>query len=682
MELLKDIEKLNKDNLAFSFYAPLKNEDANPVIIEYKGENGDDLALLVVADGLGGSGGSPIDLTKDKINIIIDEISKEDGIPFSINNRIITEFDEVNDEKSFFDLTIKSIIENENNTVTNALIASRIVIYRYIKYLTNVILEKDLTVDLRKEIVAYIKETITNIKEKLDIEPVPPYTSILPTTLVSIRYNKTKKQIDVIWAGDSRAYLLTNKGLFQLSDDNEEDGLITNHFNYNSKVKLYLNTFPLEDLNIDDNKFILLVASDGMFDCFGDNDYFLDEYLLLDKIENNNSIKEISDNIKNHMVENHFTDDITLAFYPVGFNDLDDIKVYYKKRYDFINELHNDIISNEDYINMIENKECEEYIDGRIKGFTNKIKTFILDSNLEECEYFGFNRLHDARSNLIYKTITDLKIEDANKYIKSNTEIYEIINEYIKDKKMYDDYNLLINDLKSSIDLIKKIKDDIFDISIKETYNYQLLADNLKLIINSSLKNYYRPLYNELNKIYSDKKINSYLNTTQAMIINENKVFNRTDIRTTPRRYLGQIFDIYCILEDINVFLSNTDIIKKLEESIEDNNSKYIEFMDSVTSENIEKYFNCELLEEKLPSVKDIAKKKLDSLTIEEMLSGIKKILGYRDNTCIDAAFNKVQLDKYRLFIKLQNDEKLKNKVYEIKHELKELKDNYNKFIK
>ena len=243
MELLKDIEKLNKDNLAFSFYAPLKNEDANPVIIEYKGENGDDLALLVVADGLGGSGGSPIDLTKDKINIIIDEISKEDGIPFSINNRIITEFDEVNDEKSFFDLTIKSIIENENNTVTNALIASRIVIYRYIKYLTNVILEKDLTVDLRKEIVAYIKETITNIKEKLDIEPVPPYTSILPTTLVSIRYNKTKKQIDVIWAGDSRAYLLTNKGLFQLSDDNEEDGLITNHFNYNSKVKLYLNTF-------------------------------------------------------------------------------------------------------------------------------------------------------------------------------------------------------------------------------------------------------------------------------------------------------------------------------------------------------------------------------------------------------------------------------------------------------
>ena len=104
--------------------------------------------------------------------------------------------------------------------------------------------------------------------------------------------------------------------------------------------------------------------------------------------------------------------------------------------------------------------------------------------------------------------------------------------------------------------------------------------------------------------------------------------------------------------------------------------------MDSVTSENIEKYFNCELLEEKLPSVKDIAKKKLDSLTIEEMLSGIKKILGYRDNTCIDAAFNKVQLDKYRLFIKLQNDEKLKNKVYEIKHELKELKDNYNKFIK
>ena len=211
---LEKIEYKNtfNDELSFSFYSILKNEDADPAIVKYKqGEN--DYTLITVADGLGGSGAEKVSISESDLINYKNEILRinDDFIKLNESNCFKTEFQDVSNELSYFNKLVSDILPNE--TYTNALLASRIVIFRYIYYMINNNLDLSNQLDKQK-IIDFVKSGIINVKEKLNITKKIELFSILPTTLVSIRYNETNNTIDVIWAGDSRAYILTKNGFF------------------------------------------------------------------------------------------------------------------------------------------------------------------------------------------------------------------------------------------------------------------------------------------------------------------------------------------------------------------------------------------------------------------------------------------------------------------------------------
>jgi serine/threonine protein phosphatase PrpC len=95
----------------------------------------------------------------------------------------------------------------------------------------------------------------------------------LPTTLAAVRYSITSKQtkIESLWAGDSRAYVLTTDGLRQLSKDDADvdesslsgfmqDAPLTNCISLNGETVIHTHTQCV------DGPCVLIVATDG---CYG-----------------------------------------------------------------------------------------------------------------------------------------------------------------------------------------------------------------------------------------------------------------------------------------------------------------------------------------------------------------------------------------------------------------------------
>ena len=95
----------------------------------------------------------------------------------------------------------------------------------------------------------------------------------LPTTLAAIRYHSvdSSTQIDALWAGDSRAYVLTTDGLRQISKDDADvdesslsgfmqDAPLTNCISLNSDTVIHTHTQHVA------GPCVLIVATDG---CYG-----------------------------------------------------------------------------------------------------------------------------------------------------------------------------------------------------------------------------------------------------------------------------------------------------------------------------------------------------------------------------------------------------------------------------
>ena len=304
--------------LSYCFYSVKKDEDADPVVVKTS-KNGKDYILITAADGLGGSGCELVNINKKAKEIYYDTIT--DDIIIDNTLKCIMSQNGLITQKEYLDLLFDDL--NENNEYTNAYLASRLVIFRFVDYLVSNI-DMELDDDNKSKIISFIKNRIDKLKDKLKIEKKSKVgnISILPTTLVSIRYNKTNNTIDVIWAGDSRAYILTKNGLFQLSkDDENESGSMTNNFSYNRNTILNTRTFNLDDFT-DDNRFILFCSSDGFFDPFSEYDFLFDEYYLLHYFENHNSLKDALDNMKKEFEEYYFQDDITISLYSNGFDNL------------------------------------------------------------------------------------------------------------------------------------------------------------------------------------------------------------------------------------------------------------------------------------------------------------------------------------------------------------------------
>ena len=697
----KNIDTTNNYNdsfsndLAYAFYSVKKNEDADPAIVEYS-QNEEEYVLLTVADGLGGSGAEKVFLDEKSFSLYKDAISKT----HNTNNCFKTEFDNVTSEASYFNLLMEDI--SPNNSYTNALLASRIVIYNYINYVINNNVDFKSDEDKQK-IVDYIKNIIDDVKEKLDIQKKIEKFSILPTTLVSIRYNKNTKMVDVVWAGDSRAYILTKNGLFQLSKDNEDSsGFMTNNFSYDRKnIKLYSYSFNKDELFPEDDKFIFLCASDGFFDPFP-QDFLYDEYLLLKYIEESEALADSYKKMKLYLEENHFSDDITLAFYPIGFDSYDDIKEVFKERYEFILNIYKSSEENSKYISYLNSEEIDslEYVDDRVRSNPHKFIDFISNNPEKFDELFEIgdilkdkNAPYEANilSNpLIYGIdyINDYLIDPAKFGIIEDGNTYYSLNESIKEE-----INILNNQLE---DFNKKVLefDEIIN-GFKLFFKNHNIGDDLsEIMIKDKDDDEIDLLVNKLNqsKFVKDKELvkKSYFRSINIFIDEINNLHKKVERGIDKYENVYYYAKLYGLVTSLIVLINKgkNKIIESYEfeiankkQELDENEASYFEFVKNTviraSKENqLDQIFKLDLIGVKPINdrIKDMLNKIDEDTFVKEIISFIGK------NEALDQLFNRTSLEEYRAYLDYKDNNK-EEAVKALLNNLNDLKDNYLKYL-
>lgn len=113
----------------------------------------------------------------------------------------------------------------DGTTHTDAYLASRFVREKILQFFQKQKPDHSQRAKQLLDIIAFIKDELDNYKETLNIQPSALYgnmTRILPTTLAMICWNvmdDNQLSIQDIWAGDSRNYILDERGLHFLSQD-------------------------------------------------------------------------------------------------------------------------------------------------------------------------------------------------------------------------------------------------------------------------------------------------------------------------------------------------------------------------------------------------------------------------------------------------------------------------------
>jgi serine/threonine protein phosphatase PrpC len=270
------------------------------------------------------------------INIPKKENQGEDAPPINFevfsNKRVISVFDGLGGSGS-------TLYEENGEKKTGAYISSRIVARVVLEYFGNLKNQKT-TYEVNDVFISNLKtKIVTALEEKLKLQKyeVSKLKSSLirtfPTTLAlincDIKENKTK--LDVIWAGDSRAYVLTaDKGLIQLSKDDiklnndplenlKNDSPLSNMICLENDFKLNHKSYSF------DNLLLAIVATDGCFGYYSTPMHF--EYYLLNSIMDSNNELEFKDKL-----EQEFSkvsgDDFSLSltsFFDKNFNEIKDV---------------------------------------------------------------------------------------------------------------------------------------------------------------------------------------------------------------------------------------------------------------------------------------------------------------------------------------------------------------------
>lgn len=174
-----------------------------------------------------------------------------------------------------------------------------------------------------------------------------------PTTASIIVTWKKTEALDVLclWAGDSRCYMLSDEGLFQLTEDDLDvkdamenltaDGVLTN-------VITTSKDFVIHSKHIEVNKpCILFAASDGCFGYYSTPMEF--EYVLLDTLQRSSNIVEWEQLLKHSLVE-VAGDDFSLYGYAFLYSSFKRLKLGLAQRKEHLFER---------YIRMIKDASLE-----------------------------------------------------------------------------------------------------------------------------------------------------------------------------------------------------------------------------------------------------------------------------------------------------------------------------------
>lgn len=344
------------------FYSILKNEDATP----YIGDN-----LLIVADGLGGSGSAVHQIDR----------SRHRDLHSEIMSGVFGDISHASDEiEQFIHSSIAPLSDSKDDT--SALWASRIVSTRCAYALTDGEFKEAKLDDkkVRADLAEFISKGLHNAVETFDLKN-GKYDNqrLLPTTLAFIRYAEQENSViaETVWAGDSRCYALTPEGLKLLSvDDEDESGTITNLF-YTDNPKIHLNYLRHEI----QKPCVLMAVSDGIFDPFNPHDHLGVEHTLLSAISECASEEKLADRLHSLFNSIH-GDDATMAFVPFGFADFADMKKTLKERAEKIQSImqkKDEMHSALEVINLSE-EEAKHYVTSRTSDRYDHIISTVLDA--------------------------------------------------------------------------------------------------------------------------------------------------------------------------------------------------------------------------------------------------------------------------------------------------------------
>ncbi len=265
---------------------------------------------------------------------------------------------------------------------TSALWASRIVIARCVYALTT---DRFKTADLRDEnvraeLAGFILRGLNNVARRFGLQKGRlDGQKLLPTTLACIRYAENSNAVvaETVWAGDSRCYALTSKGLKLLSvDDEDGSGSITNLFCADDKkVKLNYLRHEIE------KPCVLMAVSDGVFDPFEPHDHLGVEHALFAAINESRSVDELSAELKKFYDGVH-GDDATMAFAAFGFVDFSAMREYFKDRASKISAVmkkQKQLESELEVVNQTE-EEASHYALSRTGDRFDHIVTMLVDA--------------------------------------------------------------------------------------------------------------------------------------------------------------------------------------------------------------------------------------------------------------------------------------------------------------
>ena len=227
---------------------------------------------------------------------------------------------------------------------TGAWIASRIAACAVDSFAANekFTFEENTAELLANKISIFLKTAKEKLSNNTGIQVGGSLSKSMPTTacIAAVKVNTTengteKLRCDFFWAGDSRAYILDQNGLCQITKDDidsnaddafenlREDGRLTNVANADDKFNLHSISANLKMPKI------IICSTDGGFGYLDSPMEF--EYLLLNTMQESNTPDEWN-KILNDVLHEIAGDDYTLIIETFGFKDFITMKNYFYNR--------------------------------------------------------------------------------------------------------------------------------------------------------------------------------------------------------------------------------------------------------------------------------------------------------------------------------------------------------------
>lgn len=163
----------------------------------------------------------------------------------------------------------------------------------------------------------------------------------LPSTLAGWVYRSApKKEIAAFWAGDSRCYILSEDGLCQVSRDDAKgdfdafeaiwsDPPLTNYISERIPNSIKQRCLPCN------HKALLICASDGAFNYLSTPMDF--EFVILSSLISSGNMQIWADTLGERL-QASACDDVSIVLHPLGFDCFDNMKSFYKRRLDELND--------------------------------------------------------------------------------------------------------------------------------------------------------------------------------------------------------------------------------------------------------------------------------------------------------------------------------------------------------